>query len=90
MTVEIPERHALRTVAEMAIGHPLSVIEATVICDELALRHVHVAVRFEVDGWVHLWQIEPCTTTEEVTALRAFAAITDQTLVWHPYLDVAR
>lgn len=87
MTVEIPERHALRTVAEMAIGHPLSVIEATVICDELALRHVHVSVRFEVDGWVHLWAITPTTTREECQALAAFGRITDQTLVWHDYLE---
>jgi hypothetical protein len=57
MTVE--GQNVWRSSAELAIGHPLSPIEATVIRGDLAARDVHVDFCFGIDGWVHLWPTEP-------------------------------
>lgn len=76
-----------RRFAELAIARPLSAIEAGVIRGELAERDIPVDVCFDIDGWVHLWATEPCGTAAEVMALREFALVTDQRLVWHSYAE---
>jgi hypothetical protein len=78
-----------RRYAELAIARPLSAIEAGVIRGELAERDIPVDVCFDIDGWVHLWATEPCGTAAEVMALREFALVTDQRLVWHSYAGAA-
>jgi hypothetical protein len=80
---------AARRFAELAIARPLSAIEAGVICGQLAERDIPLDVRFEIDGWVHLWPTEPCDTAAEVMALREFALVTDQRIVWHSYAGAA-
>jgi hypothetical protein len=68
--------------------HALTIPEATEICDDLAAQHIHIACRLD-DDKVHLSPTEPVTTVEEVTALRAFSAKTDQRMLWHPRSEVA-
>jgi hypothetical protein len=86
-----PDATAIETrrFAELAIARPLSAIEAGVICGQLAERDIPLDVRFEIDGWVHLWPTEPCGTAAEVMALREFALVTDQRIVWHSYAGAA-
>jgi hypothetical protein len=68
--------------------HALTIPEATEICDDLAAQHIHINCCLH-DGNIHLTPTEPVTTAEEVTALRAFSAKTDQRMLWHPRSEVA-
>lgn len=49
-----------------------------------ALADAEIYVRARRGTTVHLWPtLRPLTTADEVTVLRAFAAVTDARLAWH-------
>jgi hypothetical protein len=71
-----------RTVA--VVARPLTGVEANAIGVALNQRHIPVAVSVDACHVIHLWPWLPLTTTDEVRAMRAFAAVTDAPLRWHP------
>lgn len=72
-----------RTRTAQAPVHPLSFLEASVIADGLA-DTCGIRIKVELGRVVHLYALGPVTTAQEVAALRAFAAVTDSRLAWHP------
>lgn len=68
--------------AQVLTRHLLTDDEQHAICCVLHSLHIDVACEV-VAGVTVIRPLKPCTTTEEVTALRAFAAVTDGPLRWH-------
>jgi len=72
-----------------AVAHPLTASEAHAVCVVLAaVEHIDVTAELDLDkdDQAHTVHIRPgreVTTLEEVTALRAFAGVTDCRIVWH-------
>jgi hypothetical protein len=83
-TIVYPGRAAGCGAIAEVIGSPISVTTAAAIADDLAADDsIYLAVRLD-GNTVHLWPIAPVDTAQEVHALRAFAAVTDSPLAWHP------
>lgn len=68
-----------------AVAHQLTADEAHAICAVLhAVEHIPVSVVIAEHGRVDIWPIgRELTTSEEVSTLRAFAAVTDSRIAWH-------
>lgn len=67
------------------VGHFITQPVATAVCTVLAgVEHIPVSADVGYDGTVHLRPARPLATLEEVTAMRAFTAVTDAPLRWHP------
>lgn len=67
------------------VGQPIAQPVATLVCIVLrGVEHLPVTADVAFDGTVHLRPARPMSTFEEVTALRAFLAVTDAPLRWHP------
>lgn len=65
------------------VEHELTDTEAAEITTALAQQGIHVAPVVDVYRVLHLWPAAPVTTVQEVTALRAFAQVTDARIAWH-------
>jgi hypothetical protein len=66
-----------------AVAHALTAAEGHAICMVLhAVEHIDVTVDV-VGCTAHVHPLGPVSTGQEVTALRAFAAVTDS-VVWDP------
>lgn len=72
------------------IAHPLTASEAAAVRTVLwSVEHIPVDVHVDQAGRVNLWPVgREVTTLEEVTALRAFAAVTDSPLRWFPAVQL--
>jgi hypothetical protein len=59
--------------------HPMTQVEADALCTALhAIEHLAVGAHVNVAGYVALYPVgRQATVLEEVTALRAFCAVTD-------------
>lgn len=80
MITEIVEGHCVNR-----IGHQLTATEAAVITKVLAAEGIRVEpTEPDFFGVVHIWAKERTDTAGEVRALRAFRAVTDSPLAWHP------
>jgi hypothetical protein len=68
------------------IGRRIDSAEALAVCKVLdSVEHVQVTADVSFDGEiVHIRPGAVMSTLDEVTALRAFAAVTDAELRWHP------
>jgi hypothetical protein len=65
-----------------AVLHALTEPEAAAICAVLrAVEHIPVEADCYADG-VHLHPCREVTTAEEVSVLRAFAAVSDSRIFW--------
>jgi hypothetical protein len=78
MRVVMVEQHAVDVVAKR-IEQPV----ATAVCTVLRSAHIPVTADVAFDGSLHLRPQRELSTAEEVTTLRAFAALTDVRLTWH-------
>jgi hypothetical protein len=69
-----------------AVAHQLTDLEAQVIRVVLwSTEHIPVDVHVDQDCRVNIWPIgRKLTVLEEVTALRAFASVSDAPLRWFP------
>jgi hypothetical protein len=66
----------------LTAGHELMPMEAHAICAVLhAVEHIDVTVDIDADYVAHVRPVGTMSTFEEVTALRAVAALTDR-VVW--------
>lgn len=65
-------------------AHHITDLEAHIVARVLATQGIHVEPT-EPDGLgvVHLWARGPVATRDEVTVLRAFAAISDGPFAFH-------
>jgi len=63
-----------------------SVPVLSAVCVVLAaVEHIAVGAAVDDTGRLHLWPtVRTLTTPEETSALRAFNALTDWPLCWHP------
>lgn len=70
------------SVVEQRIGPA----EARAVCRVLGgVEHILVVADVQYGGEVvHIWPQGQMSTRDEVTALRAFLAVTDAELRWHP------
>lgn len=68
----------------MTAVHALTAPEASAIRTVLwSVEHIPVDVHVDERGRVNVWPVgRELTTVEEVTALRAFAAVSDSELRW--------
>ena len=64
---------------------PPEVLALAAVCKALgAVEHIGVGAAVDDLGRLHLWPtVRPLTTPEEVSALRAFASLSDSPLCWH-------
>lgn len=69
------------------IAHELTPTEAYQIRGQLAAQGIHVVLAADIDHVLHIYPTQPVTTAQEVTALRAFADVTDARLAWHPIIN---
>lgn len=60
--------------------HPLSLVEATAICDDLACEGIRIVIR--LGDVVRVCPAAPVTTRQEVHALTAVKDVTDATVIW--------
>jgi hypothetical protein len=69
-----------------AVMHAMTKPEAAAIRTVLwSVEHIPVGVHVDERGRVNVWPVgRELTTLEEVTALRAFASVTDSQLRWFP------
>lgn len=68
----------------MTAVHLLTEPEARAVCVILAaVEHIPVTAQLDKAKTVHITPVRELTVLEEVTALRAFAAVTDGRLAWH-------
>jgi hypothetical protein len=74
----IARGHAVDVVAKR-IEQPI----ATAVCAVLRAEHIPLTAAVAFDGSLHLHPQRPLRTPERVTAIRAFAAVTDVRQVWH-------
>lgn len=66
------------------VGHRIAQAEAAAVCNVLrAVEHIPLTADVAFDGTVHIRPQRELSTADEVTALRAFAAVTDARLIWH-------
>jgi hypothetical protein len=66
------------------VAHELTQVEAATVVKVLAAEGIAVEpTEPDFFGVIHLWAKRPTDTAGEVRALRAFRAVTDQTLHWH-------
>lgn len=85
ITKVVPPSTWQRTKTVQVVGHRLTPAEAATVCAALAADEQHLPVLAAADARniVHVWAQRPMTTAEEVTVLRAFAAVSDSRLAWH-------
>jgi hypothetical protein len=65
------------------VAQPLDGIDGFCLVTYLADHGIPLRVVEDHHHVVHLHALAPMTTAQEVCALRAFAAVTDQRLAWH-------
>lgn len=72
--------------AAAVLAHAMTPVEANAVRVVLwSTEHIPVDVHVDQDGRVNVWPVgRELTTLEEVTALRAFAAVSDAPLRWFP------
>jgi hypothetical protein len=69
------------------LGAPITAVKANAVAVALNEQHIPVAVTVdETLHVVHLWPWVALTTEQQVTALRAFIAVTDYHITPHPAL----
>jgi hypothetical protein len=79
MRVVMVRQHAVDVVAKR-IEQPI----ATAVCKVLgSVAHIPVTAAVAFDGSLHLHAGRQLSTAEEVTATRAFCAVTDVRITWH-------
>lgn len=61
----------------MTIKRAATAVELSAVCRVLGSQHIPVTADVDQAGVTHIHPLAPLTTLAEVTALRAFAAITD-------------
>jgi len=68
------------------IARPISAGDANAIAVALAQAGIQITVSVDKHRVVHLWPWPgwPLTNAQEITALRAFIAVTDCRIAWHP------
>jgi hypothetical protein len=66
------------------IGHKITTAEASVITKVLAAEGIRIEPASDVFGVLHLWAKTPIGTAGEVRVLRAFKAVGDSPLEYHP------
>ncbi len=66
------------------IQHEITAAESRTVCAVLHSQHIDVDVDVDERHVVHVRARRACSTVDEVRALRAFAAVTDCRLAWHP------
>lgn len=66
------------------VTHELTDTDQTQVTAALAAHGIRVEPVVDVFHVLHLWALAPVTTRQEVEALRAFRAVTDARLIWHP------
>jgi hypothetical protein len=65
-------------------GREISDTQAISVAAGLLAAGIHVVPVVDVFHTLHLWAQQPTTTPQEVAALRAFHAVTDVRMAWHP------
>jgi hypothetical protein len=73
------QRHAVDVVAKR-IDQPTAATVCTVL---RSVEHIPVTAAVAFDGSLHLRAERTLSTWEEVTAMRAFCAVTDVRVRWH-------
>lgn len=66
------------------ITRPLDPAVAAEVAAQLSRDGLPVLPAVDEHEVVHVWGLRSTTTAEEVTALRAFTAVTDAPIRWHP------
>lgn len=66
------------------VQHELTHREQHRITKALAAQGIQIEPAIDIFHVLHLWAKTPCTTAEEVTALAAYAEVTDARIAWHP------
>lgn len=71
------------------VAHQLTAPEAHAICAVLhAVEHINVEAHVAERGVVYVWPVgRELSTAEEVSALRAFNAVTDARVRWVPVVS---
>ena len=65
------------------VGHRIDQHEAATVCQVLrSVEHIPLSADVEFDGTVHLRPQRDLSTPEQVTAYRAFQAVTDARVLW--------
>lgn len=77
-----PQRGSLLHLTTDEPRHEITQAEAARILTALAKEGVHVVPMVD-DHVLHLWPQELLSIAQEVTVLRAFAAVTDSRIAWH-------
>ncbi len=71
--------------ARQVVAHHITAAEAAAVCNVLrSVEGIQVSADVGYDGTLNLRPSCPVSTGQEVAVLRAFTAVTDSPLHWHP------